>query len=203
VALAGLNHKLGWRGTTNTLLNFGEGKYPVRWAAAGGKRQGAVGYLVGKPGDGPQVHVPHDERGAHWHRHGRHHAGPGGLLRQLDYAKNRPQGRPWVLAARTPAQPQVRLIEHADIKRMLLAQKAYCEGALALELYCARWWTSSTRARPSGRRGPPAAGGADAHRQELAQRVVPGGQQRWPSRSTAATATRATSRSSSTGATTA
>jgi alkylation response protein AidB-like acyl-CoA dehydrogenase len=26
----GLNHKLGWRGTTNTLLNFGEGKYPVR-----------------------------------------------------------------------------------------------------------------------------------------------------------------------------
>ena len=28
VALAGLNHKLGWRGTTNTLLNFGEGKFP-------------------------------------------------------------------------------------------------------------------------------------------------------------------------------
>ena len=39
VALAGLNHKLGWRGTTNTLLNFGEGA-------------GAVGYLVGKPGEG-------------------------------------------------------------------------------------------------------------------------------------------------------
>ena len=30
VALAGLNHKLGYRGTTNTLLNFGEGKFPVR-----------------------------------------------------------------------------------------------------------------------------------------------------------------------------
>src|SRR3989344_1871139 len=29
VALAGLNHKLGWRGTTNTLLNFGEGRFPV------------------------------------------------------------------------------------------------------------------------------------------------------------------------------
>jgi hypothetical protein len=41
--------------------------------------------------------------------------------------------------ARTPAQrPPVRLIEHADIKRMLLAQKAYGEGALALLLYCAR-----------------------------------------------------------------
>ena len=30
------------------------------------------------------------------------------------------------------------IIEHADVKRMLLAQKSYCEGALALELYCAR-----------------------------------------------------------------
>ncbi|MBC7916632.1 MAG: acyl-CoA dehydrogenase, partial [Rhodoferax sp.] len=46
VALAGLNHKLGWRGTTNTLLNFGEGKFPVDGQA------GAVGYLVGKPGKG-------------------------------------------------------------------------------------------------------------------------------------------------------
>lgn len=36
------------------------------------------------------------------------------------------------------SQPQVRIIEHADVKRMLLAQKSYCEGALALELYCAR-----------------------------------------------------------------
>jgi alkylation response protein AidB-like acyl-CoA dehydrogenase len=37
VALAGLNHKCGWRGTTNTLLNFGEGKFPVRgqWRWAG------------------------------------------------------------------------------------------------------------------------------------------------------------------------
>src|SRR5260370_23642778 len=41
-----LNHKLGWRGTTNTLLNFGEGRFPVRGGA------GAVGYLVGKPGEG-------------------------------------------------------------------------------------------------------------------------------------------------------
>jgi butyryl-CoA dehydrogenase len=41
-------------------------------------------------------------------------------------------------AGKDPTQPQVRIIEHADVKRMLLAQKAYCEGALALELYCAR-----------------------------------------------------------------
>jgi butyryl-CoA dehydrogenase len=36
------------------------------------------------------------------------------------------------------ASPQARIIEHADVKRMLLAQKSYGEGALALELYCAR-----------------------------------------------------------------
>ena len=36
------------------------------------------------------------------------------------------------------ARPQVRIIEHADVRRMLLAQKSYSEGALALNLYCAR-----------------------------------------------------------------
>ncbi|HET8748302.1 MAG TPA: acyl-CoA dehydrogenase, partial [Ramlibacter sp.] len=51
---------------------------------------------------------------------------------------NRPQGRPVGPAGKDPAQPQVRIIEHADVKRMLLAQKSYCEGALALLLYCAR-----------------------------------------------------------------
>jgi butyryl-CoA dehydrogenase len=32
----------------------------------------------------------------------------------------------------------VRIIEHADVKRMLLAQKSYGEGALALNLFCAK-----------------------------------------------------------------
>ena len=139
VALAGLNHKLGWRGTTNTLLNFGEGKYPVRGAA------GAVGYLVGKPGDGLKCmfHMMNEARigigmAATM-------LGLAGYYASLDYAKNRPQGRPIQSSSASAAgkggkdasAPQVRLIEHADIKRMLLAQKAYGEGALALNLYCA------------------------------------------------------------------
>ena len=33
VALAGLNHKMGYRGLPNTLLNFGEGTFPVRWSS--------------------------------------------------------------------------------------------------------------------------------------------------------------------------
>ena len=132
VALAGLNHKLGWRGTVNTLLNFGEGRYPVRGAA------GAIGYLVGKPGEGLRCmfHMMNEAR-----------IGVGlaatmlglaGYYASLDYARTRTQGRPVRPAGKDASQPPVRLIEHADIKRMLLAQKAYGEGALALALYCAR-----------------------------------------------------------------
>jgi alkylation response protein AidB-like acyl-CoA dehydrogenase len=132
VALAGLNHKLGWRGTTNTLLNFGEGKYPVRGGA------GAIGYLVGQPGKGLHCmfHMMNEARigiGL-----AATSLGLAGYYASLDYAKNRPQGRPVGPAGKDPAQPQVRIIEHADIKRMLLAQKSYGEGALALLLYCAR-----------------------------------------------------------------
>jgi butyryl-CoA dehydrogenase len=132
VALAGLNHKLGWRGTTNTLLNFGEGQYPVNGQA------GAVGYLVGQPGRGLQCmfHMMNEARiGVGM---AATMLGMAGYEAALDYAKNRPQGRPLGASGKDAAAPQVRIIEHADVKRMLLAQKAYCEGALALELYCAR-----------------------------------------------------------------
>jgi hypothetical protein len=59
-----------------------------------------------------------------------------GYLHALDYARTRPQGRP--PGAKDPASPQVAIIEHADVRRMLLAQKSYVEGGLALCLYCAR-----------------------------------------------------------------
>ena len=138
VALAGLNHKLGWRGTTNTLLNFGEGKYPVNGSA------GAVGYLVGKPGEGLRCmfHMMNEARigvGT-----AATMLGLAGYYASLDYAKTRLQGRPVKstgqsgTAAKDSTQAQVPIIEHADVRRMLLAQKSYGEGALALELYCAR-----------------------------------------------------------------
>ncbi|MFN7195942.1 MAG: acyl-CoA dehydrogenase family protein, partial [Hylemonella sp.] len=132
VALAGLNHKCGWRGTTNTLLNFGEGKYPVRGAA------GAIGYRVGEPGQGLRCmfHMMNEARigigmAATM-------LGMAGYRASLDYARQRLQGRPVGPGGKDAAQPPVAIIEHADVKRMLLAQKAYCEGALALQLYCAR-----------------------------------------------------------------
>ena len=132
VALAGLNHKLGWRGTTNTLLNFGEGKFKP------GGQSGAVGYLVGKPGEGLRCMFHMMNKARIGVGTAATMLGLAGYYASLDYAQNRPQGRLLGAGGKDAAQPQVRIIEHADVKRMLLAQKSYCEGALALELYCAR-----------------------------------------------------------------
>jgi alkylation response protein AidB-like acyl-CoA dehydrogenase len=132
IALAGLNHKCGWRGTTNTLLNFGEGRFKPRG------RGGAVGYLVGRPGEGLRCmfHMMNEARigigmAATM-------LGMAGYEAALAYAKQRPQGRAIGASGKDASQPQVPIIQHADVKRMLLAQKAYAEGALALQLYCAR-----------------------------------------------------------------
>ncbi len=141
VALAGLNHKCGWRGTTNTLLNFGEGKFKP--AGAPGVKldstlQGAVGYLVGQPGEGLRCmfHMMNEARiGVGM---AATMLGMAGYEASLAYARQRPQGRNIGAAGKDPSQPQVPIIEHADVKRMLLAQKSYAEGALALNLYCAR-----------------------------------------------------------------
>jgi len=132
VALAGLNHKLGYRGVPNTLLNFGEGRHPVRGAA------GAIGYLVGQPGEGLRCmfHMMNEARIAVGL--GAAMLGYAGYEASLAYAKERPQGRPIGAGGKDPNQTQVPIIQHADVRRMLLAQKSYCEGALALALCCAR-----------------------------------------------------------------
>ena len=123
VWLAGLNHKMGYRGITNAALSFGE-------------REGAVGYLVGEEGAGlaHMFHMMNEARiGVGMNAVA---LGYTGYLHALDYARNRPQGRP--LGQRDPHRPMVPIIEHPDVRRMLLASKSYVEGGLALELYCAR-----------------------------------------------------------------
>ena len=142
VALVGLNHKLGNRGAINTLLNFGEGRHRVQGAGhtdgLDGQGAGAIGYRMGQPGQGLQLmfHMMNEMR----IEVGTAAAtlGLAGYAASLAYARQRPQGRPVGAQGKDPGQPQVRLIEHADIKRMLLAQKAYAEGGLALQMYCAR-----------------------------------------------------------------
>ena len=144
IALAGVNHKMGQRGTVNTLLNFGEGR------SQPGGRAGAVGYLVGAEGAGlsAMFTMMNEARIAV----GASAAALGytGYLHSLDYARNRSQGRP--LGAKDASSPQVPIIRHADVRRMLLAQKAYAEGALALNLYCARL-VDDLRTGPAAEKG--------------------------------------------------
>ncbi|WP_278261913.1 acyl-CoA dehydrogenase [Nocardia sp. AG03] len=130
VVLVGLNHKMGYRGTTNTLLNFGEGTHTPGGAA------GAVGYLVGEANHGLayMFHMMNEARVGVGQ--GATALGYTGYLHALDYARTRPQGR--ALGVKDPSAPQVPIIEHADVRRMLLAQKSYVEGALAFNLYCYR-----------------------------------------------------------------
>ncbi len=121
IALAGLNHKLGQRGTVNCLLNFGE---------AGE----TIGHLVGEPHKGLSYmfHMMNEARVGVGHA--ATSAALAGFLHSLDYAASRPQGR--LPGGKDPTSPQVSIIEHADVRRMLLAQKAAIEGATALMGYC-------------------------------------------------------------------
>src|SRR5215207_1355099 len=130
VVLAGLNHKMGYRGTTNTLLNFGEGVHTP------GGQPGAVGFLVGElhRGLSYMFHMMNEARiGVGMGATG---LGYTGYLHAVDYARTRTQGR--ALTGKDPSAPPVPIVEHTDVRRMLLAAKSYVEGGLALGLYCAR-----------------------------------------------------------------
>jgi acyl-CoA dehydrogenase len=133
VIAAGLNHKLGFRGTSNCVLNFGEGRFRP------GGQPGAVGERVGDEGAGLacMFHMMNEARigvGT-----GAAALGYAGYLQSLEYARNRLQGRvPAGTGTRPADEPPVPIIRHADVRRMLLAQKSYVEGGLALVLYCAR-----------------------------------------------------------------
>ncbi|WP_203896020.1 acyl-CoA dehydrogenase [Actinoplanes xinjiangensis] len=120
VVLAGLNHKMGYRGTTNTVLAF----------------EDAVGHLVGEEGRGLQYmfHMMNEARigvGS-----GAVALGYTGYLHALAYARERQQGRP--IGDKDPTAPPVPIVAHTDVRRMLLASKSYVEGGLALVLYAAK-----------------------------------------------------------------
>ncbi|CAN7492967.1 acyl-CoA dehydrogenase [Rhizobacter sp. LjRoot28] len=123
VALAGLIHKMGWRGTTSTMLSFGE-------------KGRCIGELVGEEHKGLACMFQMMNEARIGVGMGAVMYGYRGYLASLAYARERPQGRP--PGNKNPLDPQVPLIQHADIRRMLLAQKAYVEGALSLGLYAAR-----------------------------------------------------------------
>ncbi len=123
VLLAGLFHKMGWRGTTSTALNFGD-------------NCNCVGYLVGEPHKGLAYMFQMMNEARIGVGMGAIMLGYAGYLYSLNYARERPQGR--LPDGKDPASTQVPIIEHTDVKRMLLTQKAYVEGAFDLGLYSAR-----------------------------------------------------------------
>lgn len=123
VTLAGLNHKMGYRGTTNTLLNFGDDGE-------------CVGHLVGEPHRGLAYMFQMMNEARIGVGLGATALASAGYQVALAYAKDRPQGRH--PDGKDAASRQVPIIEHADIRRLLLAQKAAVEGALSLILYSAR-----------------------------------------------------------------
>ncbi|MFA5521206.1 MAG: acyl-CoA dehydrogenase [Castellaniella sp.] len=140
ITLMGLNHKLGYRGTVNTLLAFGDGGHPVssRADGQGDRAPGAVGYRIGAAGEGLALmfHMMNEARlnvgmGAAM-------LGLAGYEASLQYARERSQGSVTEQAEGRRVQRPARLVEHADVRRMLLAQRAYALGGLALCLYCAR-----------------------------------------------------------------
>jgi len=118
VSVAGLNHKMGYRGTSNCLLNFGEG-------------EGAIGWRIGEPGRGLQQMFLMMNEARIGVGLGAAALGYRGYRHALRYAQERIQGQ-------GPDGSAVAIIEHADVRQMLLTQKAYVEGALALCLYCAK-----------------------------------------------------------------
>jgi butyryl-CoA dehydrogenase len=132
VALAGLNHKCGYRGTVNTLLNFGEGQFPVNDQA------GAVGYLIGKEGEGLKCMFTLMNEARIGVGLGATMLGYAGFEASLAYAQERPQGRHLGAGGKDHSAPQIPIIGHTDVKRMLMMQKAIAEGGLALGLLCAQ-----------------------------------------------------------------
>lgn len=114
---AGVIHKIGWRGIPSIALNFGE-------------NGDCRGYLVGEPHRGLSYMFQ-------MMNEARVMVGLNGVAsasvayqEALEYAKTRPQGRRQ--GNKNPDAPQVAIVEHADVRRMLLRQKAIVEGGLAL-----------------------------------------------------------------------
>lgn len=122
IAVIGLNHKLGYRGTPNCAVNFGDGP-------------GAVGELLGQPGQGlPIMFQMMNEARINVGLSAAAMTGRAFLLAR-DYARQRLQGRR--LTDKSAPRP-VPILDHPDVRRMLLTQKAMAEGGLALCLYAAR-----------------------------------------------------------------
>ncbi|RLA52611.1 MAG: acyl-CoA dehydrogenase [Gammaproteobacteria bacterium] len=137
VVVAGLNHKMGYRNATNAALNFGE-------------EDGAIAYLVGEANKGLGYMFQMMNEARIGVALGAAALAYQGYNYSLDYARQRPQGR--LASCKDPQSAQIMLVEHADVRRMLLAQKAYAEGSLAMCLYASSLFEDQNTAADESKR---------------------------------------------------
>lgn len=123
VSLQGLNHKLGTHGQVNCLLGFGDD-------------QPCIGELVGEVHQGMRAMFVMMNEARIGVGIGAAMGGYGGYRAALAYAKERRQGR--AVGERDASTPMIPIIEHADVRRMLLRAKSFTEGSFALCMYAAR-----------------------------------------------------------------
>jgi alkylation response protein AidB-like acyl-CoA dehydrogenase len=121
IQVAGSFHKLGYRGSPICQLSLGE-------------NNDCHGYLVGEPHRGLTYMFQMMNEARIDVGMSAAAIASAAYYSSLQYARERPQGRR--LAAKDPTQPQVNIIEHADVKRMLLFQRAVVEGSFSLLLQC-------------------------------------------------------------------
>ncbi len=124
VTVAGIFHKLGYRGTPITQLSLGE-------------NDDCRGWLVGEPHKGLRYMFQLMNEARIEVGMGATAIASAAYYASLQYAKERPQGRK--IDSKDPTQPQIPIIQHADVKRMLLFQRAVVEGSLSLLLQCAKY----------------------------------------------------------------
>ncbi len=124
VACAGIFHKLGYRGAPITQLSLGE-------------NDDCRGWLVGEPHKGIRYMFQMMNEARIDVGMGAAAIASAAYYAALEYTKERPQGRK--ITSKDPTEPQMPIIEHADVKRMLLFQKAIVEGSLSLIFQCSKY----------------------------------------------------------------
>ncbi len=121
VTTAGVYHKMGYKGAPIAHLMIGS-------------NDGTLGYLVGEPHQGLRYMFQMMNEARVGVGMNAVSIGTAAYYASLEYARERPQGRH--IAEKKPGLPQTAIVRHADVKRMLLFQKAVLEGSLGLLLYC-------------------------------------------------------------------
>ena len=124
VVTSGVFHKLGYRGCPIVQLSMGDG-------------DNCHGYLVGEPHQGLLLMFQMMNEARIGVGAGAAAIASAAYYAALDYAKTRLQGRK--LSTKDPTLPQIPLIEHPDVKRMLLFQRSVIEGALSLLMQTAKY----------------------------------------------------------------